>query len=39
MIPKFEISNCQQHKVKSKIGKIFVNKKIIKVHCVKISKN
>ena len=34
--PESEISQCQDHLVKSKIGKIFENKKILEEHCVKI---
>ena len=29
MIPDFEITKCPEHEVKSKIGTIFVNKKIL----------
>ena len=36
MIPESEISECLEHKVKSKLGKIFVNKKILEEYCVKI---
>ena len=35
-IPDFEISKCPEHKVKSKIGIIFVNKKILEEYSVKI---
>ena len=36
MIPDFEISKCPEHEVKSKIGTIFVNEKILEEHSVKI---
>ena len=36
MIPESEISESSEHKVKSKKGKIFVNKKILEECCVKI---
>ena len=36
MIPDFEISKCPEHEVKSKIGTIFVNKKILEEYSVKI---
>ena len=29
MIPDYEISKCPEHKIKSKIGTIFVNEKIL----------
>ena len=29
MIPDFEISKCPEHEVKSKIGTLFVNEKIL----------
>ena len=35
MIPDFEISKCPEHEVKSKIGTIFVNKKILEEYSVK----
>ena len=38
MIPESEIPGCPEHKVKSKIGNIFVNKKIIEEYSVKIYK-
>ena len=38
MIPESEIPECPEHKVKSKIGNIFVNKKIIEEYSVKIYK-
>ena len=38
MIPEFEISECLEHEVKSKIGNIFVNEKIIEEYSVKIYK-
>ena len=36
MISDFEITKCQEHEVKSKIGTIFVNKKILEEYSVKI---
>ena len=36
MILDFEISKCPEHEVKSKIGTIFVNKKILEEYSVKI---
>ena len=36
MIPKFEIPECPEHEVKSKIGIIFVNEKILEEYSVKI---
>ena len=36
MIPDFEISKCPEHEVKSKIGTIFVNEKILEEYSVKI---
>ena len=36
MIPDFEISVCPKHEVKSKIGIIFVNEKILEEYSVKI---
>ena len=36
MIPDFEISECIEHKLKSKIGTIFVNEKILEEKSVKI---
>ena len=38
MIPKFEIPECPEHEVKSKIGIIFVNQKILEECSVKIYK-
>ena len=38
MIPEFEISGWSEHKVKSKIGNIFVNVKILEEYSVKIYK-
>ena len=38
IIPESEIPECPEHKVKSKIGNIFVNKKIIEEYSVKIYK-
>ena len=36
MIPDFEISKCPEHELKSKIGTIFANEKILEEYCVKI---
>ena len=36
MIPESKISECSEHEVKSKIGNIFVNEKILEKHSVKI---
>ena len=36
MIPDHEISKCSEHEVKSKIGTIFVNEKILEEYSVKI---
>ena len=36
MISDFEITKCPEHKVKSKIGTIFVNEKILEKYSVKI---
>ena len=36
MIPDFEITKCPEHEVKSKIGTIFVNEKILEEYSVKI---
>ena len=36
MISDFEITKCLEHEVKSKIGTIFVNKKILEEYSVKI---
>ena len=38
MIPESEISECPEHKVKSKIGNIFVNEKILEEYSIKIYK-
>ena len=38
MIPESEISECPEFEVKSKIGNIFVNGKILEVYSVKIYK-
>ena len=38
MIPDSEISECPEHEVKSKIGTIFVNEKILEEYSVKIYK-
>ena len=34
-IPEDEISQCAEYKIKSKIGKIFVDKKALEEYCVK----
>ena len=36
MVPDFEISKCLEHEIKSKIGIIFVNEKILQEYSVKI---
>ena len=36
MVPDYEISVCPEHKVKSKIGTIFVNEEMLKDYSVKI---
>ena len=36
MIPDLEISKFPEHEVKSKIGTIFANEKILEEYCVKI---
>ena len=36
MIPDSEIRECPEYEVKSKVGNIFVNKKILKEYSVKI---
>ena len=36
MIPESEIPECPEHEVKSKIGNIFVNEKILEEYSVKI---
>ena len=36
MIPDFELTKCPEHEVKSKIGTIFVNEKILEEYSVKI---
>ena len=36
MIPDFEISKCPEYEVKSNIGSIFVNEKILKEYSVRI---
>ena len=36
MIPDFEISECSEHEVKSKLGTIFVNEKILEEYSAKI---
>ena len=38
MIPESEISECREHEVKSRIGNIFVNEKILEEYSVKIYK-
>ena len=38
MIPESEISECPEFEVKSKIGNIFVNEKILEEYSVKIYK-
>ena len=38
MIPKFKIPECPEHEVKSKIGIIFANEKILEEYYVKIYK-
>ena len=38
MIQECEIPECPEHEVKSKIGKIFVNEKILEGYSVKIYK-
>ena len=38
MIPESEISECPEHEVKSKIGNIFLNGKILEEYSVKIYK-
>ena len=35
LIPDFEISKCQKHEIKSKIGAIFLNEKILEEYSVK----
>ena len=35
-IPQYEISLCAEYKIKSKIGKTFVDRKILEEYCVKI---
>ena len=39
VIPESEISECPEHKVKPKRGKVFVNEKIMEEYCVKIDEN
>ena len=36
MIPESKISECPEYELKSKIGKIFVNEKILEEYSVKI---
>ena len=36
MIPKSEISQCVENMMKSEIGKVFVNGKVLEEYCVKI---
>ena len=38
MIPESEIPECPEHEVKSKIGNIFANKKVLEEYSVKIYK-
>ena len=38
IIPESEIPECPEHEVKSEIGNIFVNKKILEEYSVKIYK-
>ena len=38
MIPESEIPKYVEHMIKSKIGKIFVNERILVDYCVKIYK-
>ena len=38
MIPESKIPECPEYKVKSKIGNIFVNKKVLEEYSVKIYK-
>ena len=38
MIPESEIPECPEHEVKSKIGNIFMNEKILEEYSVKIYK-
>ena len=38
MIAESEVSECPEHEVKSKIGNIFVNKKILEEYSVQIYK-
>ena len=35
-IPDSDISKCPEYEVKSKIGKLFANEKILEEYCVKI---
>ena len=39
MIPDSDVSECVELKIKSKIGKIFVNEKILEEYCVNIYEN
>ena len=36
MIPESEISECPEHEVKSKIGNIFVTKKILEEYSIEV---
>ena len=36
MIPDFEITECPEHEVKSKIGNMFVNEKLLEEYSVRI---
>ena len=38
MIAESEVSECPEHEVKSKIGNIFVNKKMLEEYSVQIYK-
>ena len=38
MIPESEISKCLEHEVKSKLGNIFANEKVLEEYSVKIYK-
>ena len=38
MIPESEIPECPEHEVKSKIGNIFMNEKVLEEYSVKIYK-
>ena len=36
MVPDFEITECPEHEVKSKIGNMFVNEKLLEEYSVRI---